>query len=165
MAETTAPTTTRREPPRWLFKLVNPVVRTMLRSPLHGVLSGRVMLLRFVGRKTGRLYTIPVGYAQAGSTLLSGTGGGWAKNLRGGQRVMLRLRGEERSGVAEVVDDEEGMIAGYKTIMAVSPGYGRATGIGLDEQGNPRREDVAEARRAGHVVIRVELNDAGRRQA
>ena len=165
MAEPSAATSPRREPPRWLFKLVNPAVKTILRSPLHRVLSGRVMLLRFVGRKTGKLYTIPVGYAQAGDTLLSGTGGGWSKNLRGGQRVMLRLRGEERSGVAEVVDDQEGMIAGYQTIMAVSPGYGRATGIGLDEQGNPRREDVAEARRAGHVVIRVELDLPGRRQA
>ena len=164
MDETTAPATTRREPPRWLFKIVNPVIKTILRSPLHKALSGRVMLLRFAGRRTGKLYTVPVGYAQAGNTLLSGTGGRWSKNLRGGRRVMLRLRGEERSGVAEVVDDEEGMLAAYTTIMAASPGYGRATGIGLDEQGNPRREDVAEARRAGHVVIRVELDVPSRGQ-
>ena len=165
MSETGTPTTTRREPPRWLLTILNPVVKTILRSPLHGMLSGRAMLLRFAGRKTGKLYAIPVGYAQAGNTLLSGTGGRWSKNLRGGQRVMLRLRGEERSGMAEVVDDEEEMIASYKTIMAVSPGYGRATGIGLDEQGNPRREDVAEARQAGHVVVRVELDVPGRRES
>jgi hypothetical protein len=45
-----------------IFKAANMVVRPLLRSRLHGVLSSRLMLLDYTGRKTGRRYTFPVGY-------------------------------------------------------------------------------------------------------
>jgi hypothetical protein len=36
-------------------------MRALLRSPLHGLLSGMLMLLSYTGRKSGRTYTIPIG--------------------------------------------------------------------------------------------------------
>lgn len=45
-----------------VFKAANTVVRPLLHSRLHGVLSGRLMLLDYTGRKSGRQYTFPVGY-------------------------------------------------------------------------------------------------------
>jgi len=47
--------------PLWLLRL-NPLMRALLRSPLHGLLSGMLMLLSYTGRKSGKVYTIPIGY-------------------------------------------------------------------------------------------------------
>ncbi len=51
-----------KPPPLWLFRALNPLMRALLRSPFHGLLSGMLMLLSYTGRKSGRTYTIPIGY-------------------------------------------------------------------------------------------------------
>ena len=38
-----------------LYRLINPHVRALLRSPLHGLMSRNTLLLSFNGRKTGKL--------------------------------------------------------------------------------------------------------------
>jgi hypothetical protein len=38
----------------WLYRVANPVVKMLLRSPLHGIASGNIALLHFRGRKSGR---------------------------------------------------------------------------------------------------------------
>jgi hypothetical protein len=45
-----------------LNHVVNPLARRLLRSPLHGLASGRLALITYTGRHSGRRYTIPVGY-------------------------------------------------------------------------------------------------------
>ncbi len=155
MPDTTAPAP--RQPPRALFAVLNPLFTLLLRSPLHRLISKRLMLLSFTGRRSGKRYTIPVGYAQEDDTLLLGTESGWKANLRGGAPVTVRLRGQERRGTAEVIADTEGMIAAYRTMLARAPGYGRAIGVTLDARGEPDRDAVERARRAGHVVIRIQL--------
>ena len=42
---------------RFFMRLGNLFVASMLRSPLHGLLSGSVMLITVTGRKSGRRYT------------------------------------------------------------------------------------------------------------
>ena len=50
--------------PEFFFALINPIVRFLLRSPIHGLWSGSLMLITFTGRKTRRFYTTPVRYLQ-----------------------------------------------------------------------------------------------------
>ena len=50
--------------------VVNPVLRVLLRSPAHRLLSGSVLLLEYTGRRTGRRYALPVMYASAGDRLV-----------------------------------------------------------------------------------------------
>ncbi|MEP6463283.1 MAG: hypothetical protein ABJC62_07695 [Frankiaceae bacterium] len=57
----TAPAVERVKPPRFLVKMINPVMRRVLSSPLHGLVSRHVLLLELTGRRTGRRYAIPVG--------------------------------------------------------------------------------------------------------
>ncbi|HLH24272.1 MAG TPA: nitroreductase family deazaflavin-dependent oxidoreductase [Chloroflexota bacterium] len=152
------PSAAPRRPPRWLFRLLNPLFTALLRSPLHGLLSGRLLLLTFRGRRSGKLYTIPVGYAQVDDRhLLLGTESAWKANLRGGARVRLRLRGHGRYGAARVIDDAAGMAAAYRQMLEAAPGYGRAIGITLGPDGEPDPTDVARARAAGHVVVEIVL--------
>ncbi len=87
----TATSAQRRRPPKILFKFLNPLFTLILRSPLHSPLSKRLLLLTFTGRRSGKQYTTPVGYAQVDDMLLLGTQSGWSKNLHGGARVQIRL--------------------------------------------------------------------------
>jgi hypothetical protein len=41
-------------------RLMNKFPAMLLRSPLHGLMSKRFLLLTFTGRKSGRKHTIPV---------------------------------------------------------------------------------------------------------
>jgi hypothetical protein len=46
-------------------RVINPLVRVLLRSPAHRVMSRGVLLLTYTGRRSGRRYTLPVQYARA----------------------------------------------------------------------------------------------------
>jgi len=92
-----------------LQQLGSPFVRALLRSPLHRLLSGSLLLVTYTGRKSGRSFTIPVMYAEDADGLLVDVGRSaekvWWRNLRGGASVRVRLRGRELNGVAEAVSD------------------------------------------------------------
>ncbi len=60
-------------------KLYNPVVIRLLRSPLHGVMSGYTMLITFTGRRSGKEYTTPI------------------SDVRDGEEELLTVRAREHS--------------------------------------------------------------------
>jgi F420H(2)-dependent quinone reductase len=98
-----------------LNRTVNPIVRAVLRSPAHPLLSGHLMLLTVTGRRTKRTFTFPVAYAQDGDrltvTLDWPERKRWWRNLRGGAPVAVVLRGVRRTGTAVVHGDErEGVV-------------------------------------------------------
>ena len=41
------------------YKVANPVMKALLRSPLHGLVSKNIALLHFRGRKSGRDFVTP----------------------------------------------------------------------------------------------------------
>ena len=83
-------------------------MRWILNSPLlHKLASKNVLLIAFVGKKSGNHYTIPVQYLQDGQTIWIMVGfpekKKWWRNLIGGVPVNLCLRGEWVSGEAVVL--------------------------------------------------------------
>ena len=90
----------------FLNRLVNPLVRALLRSPLHPLLSGRLMLLRVTGRRTGRTFEFPVGYSGDDRGLVVRVAAPhrkqWWRNITGATPVTVVLRGTVRRGVAEL---------------------------------------------------------------
>ena len=48
------------------MRMMNKLPLFLLRSPLHGVMSKRVLLVTFTGRKSGKAYTTPVSYMREG---------------------------------------------------------------------------------------------------
>jgi hypothetical protein len=143
-------------PPAIMRAVVNPLLTLLLRTPLHGLISGRLVLLSLTGRTSGRRYTFPVGYGQEGDTLLITTMAGWKKNLAGGAPVEVWLRGRRRAGTAEVVDDEHGVYEGFRRLLPGAPQLAQILGIRL-EGGAPNPDDVRRARERGYVLVRVAL--------
>jgi len=59
-----------RAPDLRMMRFFNPVISALLRSAFHGLVSGRILLLTYTGRKPGRRYTLRVGYIRDGDALL-----------------------------------------------------------------------------------------------
>jgi hypothetical protein len=142
-----------------VLRTINPFVSTILRSPLHRVLSSSVLLLTFTGRKTGKRFTIPVGYTPEGDTLTLFSSKSWYKNLRGGSPVVVHLRGRGRTGLAEVIEDREAELEAAERLIAKYglKGAGRRIGLALDISPPPTTDELAAALE-GRVVIRIILD-------
>lgn len=145
-----------------VLRYINPFVSMILRSPLHGMLSGRLMLLTFAGRKTGKRFTVPVGYTREGDTddtLTLFSSYSWWKNLRGGSPVAVRLEGRERTGRAEVIEDRAAVVDAVERLVAEYglKEAGVRIGLALDVSPPPSRDELARAME-GHVVIHIVLD-------
>lgn len=155
-------TTPRAEKRRNLFRRIqaifNPLSKTILRSPLHRVMSKKLLLITFTGRKSGKRFTTPISYVQQGDTLLLAVGGSWWKNLRGGTTVWVRLQGKLRTATTEVVTDEEVMSEIYQIILAQNPTQGRFMGIKADPDGKPNANDLRQAIERGAAVVKVHIS-------
>lgn len=155
-----------RTPPEWLkpaFTVINPLMKALLRSPLHGIVSDSLLLITFTGRKSGRTYTTPVGYEELDGTLYitSQTDRVWWKNLRGGAEVSVRLRGDRRVGHAEVIEDNEA-VADHVLGFIDRNGVDSVGRLALSFEGDevPDRETLA-AGLDEVAVIEIELADGG----
>jgi hypothetical protein len=133
-----------------LNRIGNPFVSLLLQSPIHGLLDARAMLITVTGRKTGRTYTMPVGYVRERDTLtvLSRRGRTWWRNLEEPAPVFVRLRGRQQAGIGHVEPLEGGALE-----EAVKDFFAK---MGLHPDETKVRETAAEA-----VVIHIELE--GRR--
>jgi hypothetical protein len=106
-----------------LNRTANPALGALLRSPAHGLLSGRFALITVTGQVSGREYTFPVLYERDGDTVRIEVGWPerkrWWRNLTGaGGPVRLRLAGEERSGHALATGDEA---SGIEVVISLDP--------------------------------------------
>ena len=82
-----------------------PALSILLRSPVHRLASGRLALITYTGRRSGRRYTIPVLYRNNGDEVTIAVGWPdrkvWWRSLTGdGGPVSLLVRGRELRGHA-----------------------------------------------------------------
>jgi hypothetical protein len=141
------------------YEVINPVMSRLLRSPLHPLVSDSVMLLTFIGSKTGEEYTTPVGYWVKDGHLIVTTQSPWWRNLRGGQPVSMQVRGQQREGIATPYPDPED-VAQYIEAFLDRRGTDVARRLGIRIHGNRKPTlDELEAGVKGTVVIDIELTD------
>lgn len=148
----------------FMNKIVNPLVRQILRSPLHKIMSDTLLIITFCGRKTGREYSLPVQYVQSGNTIYIMPGmpeqKNWWRNLLEAAPVQLTLRGQTLAGNAIVLDpnsDSEAILQGLGLYLQHFPALAKANHILLQTDGRFTAEELRMA--AAHaVIIRVELS-------
>jgi len=104
-------------PPAALVRAINPLARLLLRSPLHGLLDPAVLLLHVTGRKTGRRYDIPIGYASVEDRLILVTVARWRVNLRGGADVEVTWHGRRRPMHALLDEDPAAVAVAYDSVI------------------------------------------------
>lgn len=148
-------------PPVVFERVINPLMKRLLRSPLHSIASDAFLLLTFTGRRSGQEYTTPVGYEQVDGTIYvtSQTDRNWWRNLRGGAEVTVGLRGERRAGRADVIEDDRAVaehVHGFLERHGVSAASRIA--LSIDADGLPDVEALA-AGLADVVVVEIYLDE------
>jgi deazaflavin-dependent oxidoreductase (nitroreductase family) len=132
-------------------------MKTILRSPAHGMVSKSVLLITFTGRMSGKAYTTPVSYSQDGDQVSIFTHANWWKNLSGGTPVTLRIRGRDIQGLPQPLpDDKQAIAAGLAKHLQIVPSDAKYYHVTFDERGNPNAEEVEKAVKTV-VMIRVQL--------
>ncbi|MGI9061358.1 MAG: nitroreductase/quinone reductase family protein [Ktedonobacteraceae bacterium] len=143
----------RQAPP----KFINSLIVLLLRSPLHGMVSKSLMLLTFTGRKSGKQFTIPIGYTRQRDTVNVFTDHGWWKNLLSNTAVTLTIKGKKFQGTAEVEHDNTELIAAEMlAFLKLHKGAARAYGVKIDANGEPELATVQEASHR-FTLIRIHL--------
>ena len=92
-------------------------VTVVLRSPLHRLLSGSLLLVSFRGRRSGQEHSRPVMFAGDERGLIIFVGHAeqkvWWRNLTERAPVRVRLRGLELEGYGEVVKQDAALTGRY----------------------------------------------------
>lgn len=147
-------------PPAALLRVLNPVMKILLRSPLHRTVSSKLILLSVTGRRTGRTYTTPVGRHEFEGLLLVSASGGWRHNLRGGAPVRVTIDGRTREGYAELDEDPQNVAATFGALLE-RVGLDRARDLGLkvNVQRPPTIEEIQAALRR-RAIARIRLSES-----
>jgi hypothetical protein len=137
----------------------NDFVQFLLRSPLHGLMSGSVLVISFAGCRTGRRISTPVEYYEIGDELwvTSRRDRTWWRNLIGGADVRLQLRGRGLRGRAESLLDEDTVSAKLNYLCLRFPARARWLGIRTAE-GRPIPEDIRRAA-AERLLVVIRADD------
>lgn len=147
-----------KPPPAAVLKVLNPIVRTVLGSPLHRAFSRDLMLLHVTGRTSGRVYVVPVGRHEHHGQLLVSAGGSWRQNLRNGADLEVTLDGRRLRAHGELVDDPQEVAEIFGDLLK-DLGLSRANRLGL--QINVERAPTVEELRVALVdrnVVRLTVS-------
>jgi hypothetical protein len=140
-----------------VLRRLNPAIGILLRSPLHGLLSRNLLMLTYVGRKTGRRRSLPLSYVTVGErAYLCTRSSRWWRNWQPGAAVELHLRGRRMNAVPCVVDvATPEALAALRVFLTANPKTGQMLYAVRAERGRPNEDDlVREVRRS--VVIRLD---------
>ncbi|GBE65168.1 hypothetical protein MFM001_16300 [Mycobacterium sp. MFM001] len=132
--------------PAALLRVINPIVRFLLRLPI-GRARKQLMLLSFTGRKTGRQYSIPLTAHQLGNELYALTDSQWKWNFRGGAAAQVFHDGKTSAMRGELVEDPVVIADLYRRCAQLYPGKDpqRTMGLKFRDGEIPSVEAFAEA--------------------
>lgn len=140
-----------------VLRRLNPLIAALLRSRLHRPLSASLLLLTYVGRKSGRQRSLPLSYVAVGGGLyLCTRSSRWWRSWRPDAAVAVHLRGRRLDVHPAVVDPTTPeALAALRTFLTANPKTGTMLyGVRAD-RGRPNEDDlVREVRRS--VVIRLD---------
>ncbi len=99
-------------------RAVNALAVGLIRAPVVGRVVGRgLVVIRYVGRRSGKAFELPVGYRRSGHDLTIGVSAPDAKNWwrnflgEGGEITLLNLNGRDRVGQAVANRDAKGRVS------------------------------------------------------
>jgi hypothetical protein len=121
---------------RFYRYFLNPIMTSLLRSPLHGITSHNIGIVHFTGCKSGRKLSTPLSYTQEGNIvrLLSNHNTRWWVNFRGdGVRVEMEIARQRYPGTAVLLEgDSKTLREGVRRFIHALPRDAKVYGLKLD---------------------------------
>ncbi|HYN98614.1 MAG TPA: nitroreductase/quinone reductase family protein [Actinomycetota bacterium] len=148
----------RVHPPASLMKLVNPLTKRILRRG-KGKMVEQALILHFTGRKSGRSYSIPVGFQRIDGRMALLTNSGWRHNFRGGADVRITLAGETAPARAELLSDSGAVAEIYDRLIGEMgwKNAGAQLGIRINVERRPTVEELRDAiKRSGLSIVWID---------
>ena len=143
-----------------LYRVLNPVIKAVLRSPLHRLGSKTIALLRFRGRISGREFVTPLSYVRNDQTLwfLSDHSTNWWKNFREGDvPVSIEIARTTVNGTARLWDgDTDELREHVSRYLCALPRDAKVAGIKLDQNKVPIEASLVKVA-PRLVMVQVEL--------
>jgi deazaflavin-dependent oxidoreductase (nitroreductase family) len=136
-----------------LLTFWNPIMKRLLRSPLHWPWSRWFAVVEWTGRRSGRRYSTPVAYLLRGDEVWVTTGDAWWRNLRSNPVTHVWLAGKQVVGDAALVTDPVESVQLHATLFEVRPFFARLAGL----PARPGDSQIARAVNAGRVLVRIRL--------
>jgi len=136
-------------------RVANPVLRVVLRTPLHRLVGGSLMLLTYEGRRSGRDYSTPVAYVRDEGAVVVTTfleEATWWRNFRDGHPATLWLQGQPVAATGRATTDAAAVADWLETLRERASRFLGFFGVPDD----PDRADL-ERSADGLVVVRFEL--------
>ncbi|MBO0879689.1 MAG: hypothetical protein J2P17_04830 [Mycobacterium sp.] len=142
-----SPTITTAHPPDAVLRLINPMMKLLLRTPLMGGARNQLMVVSFNGRKSGRHYSIPLSAHLIDNILYAMSDASWKHNFRDGAPAQVLHDGKTRTMRGELIADPA-LVADLYSRSAESygvKGAQRAMGLKFSDGRMPSRDEFAEA--------------------
>ena len=97
----------------------NPIVQSLLVSPLHWFMSSNTLLLTYTGRKSGKQYQLPISYGREGDRIyvITHRNKTWWRNVVGGAPVTLLVQKQTMSNVATTLEVDRETLLRYIKIV------------------------------------------------
>lgn len=160
-----APAVERVHPPRWLIShLVNPIARRVLRHN-RGQMSQYILLLGFKGRRSGRIYEVPVAYRRIDGRLAIFTNSPWRHNFEGGAEMRVTVEGVTHTAHASLASDPYQVALAYERFIRESTESDisvtfQQLGIKVNVRRVPTLEELESmARASGLSIVWLDLAD------
>ncbi|NRB39556.1 MAG: hypothetical protein HRU20_13970 [Pseudomonadales bacterium] len=128
------------------FKILNPTMNKLLRSPLHFIVSKRLMAIEYTGVKSGKKFSVPVSYFKKDAYIYCLTDGKWWNNFKSEQDVTLILQSKSiTSSAIALTDDKETFIDVLSSLLNKFPSDARYYGVKLGADNKPLSGELDRA--------------------
>ena len=139
---------------RTTMRRLNRFMRPVLSLPFRTPLSSRLMLVHYVGRKTGKHYRQPLSYVIDGDVLLTPGGGTWTLSLADGAPVTARLGGKDITLQPELVSDPSEVGVLLERMSERNPALVKFVPLPRDTEGHFEQAPLEAALQHGFRIVR-----------
>jgi len=130
----------------------------MRRLVVRGRAADQILLLHYVGRRSGRRFDVPAGYHLIDGVPSVFTNSGWRHNFAGGRDIEVTLRGVRQPAHAVLIDRPDEVAKIYQRLIddLGTGAAARRLGLKFNVDRQPTFEELRGAvQRSGLSIVRI----------
>ena len=139
-----------------MWRIVNPLVVFIARSPIHLLISTQVLVTQFHGRKSGRKFRVPVSFHQDDKTFTCVTlrSNLWWKNLIGLETTNVWLKGKLINVQLELEYKDDDLVkSNLRHLVSGNAVDAFFAKVKLNKDGSPEEQSLDDAAKL-HAVLK-----------